>query len=88
MPAAPTLDEVRTYVMFVMKDNPTGASSRFALAEGLRTRFGVEDSEAARSLVGRALSALQDAHQVEVLAPESWDLSGDERVRLVREPRP
>jgi len=82
MPNLPSAEEVCTYIMFALNNSPTGSSSRFALAEGARTRFGLRDDDDARSIVGRGLASLQDERQVEVLTAESWDLSGDERVRL------
>jgi hypothetical protein len=47
-------------------------------------RYPSLDRDAARSLIQRALVALQEAHEVVVLRPESWDCSGDERVRLAQ----
>lgn len=81
MPNMPTVEEVRTYIISALNDTPTGSSSRFALAEGARTRFSLSDDDA-RSLIGRGLASLQDERRVEVLMAESWDMSGDERVRL------
>ncbi len=82
MTQQPDLDAVRAYILDTLRNNPTGASTRFSLAEGLLDRYHSVDRDASRSLVGRALAALQDARQVTVLRPEVWDLSGDERVRL------
>ncbi len=82
MTEQPGVETVRTYILDTLRNSPAGASTRFSLAEGLHDRFGVGDRDAARALVGRALSALQESRQVVVLRPESWDLSGDERVRL------
>lgn len=78
----PDLEAVRGYILKTLRDTPVGASTRFSLAEGLVERFGMPDRDQARSLVSRALAALQEAGQVVVLRAESWDFSGDERVRL------
>ncbi len=78
----PSVEDVRTYIINTLNETPTESSSRFALAEGARTRFDISEDDA-RSIVGRGLAALQDERRVEVLTAESWDLSGDERVRLV-----
>jgi hypothetical protein len=68
--------------MTILRDSPVGASTRFSLAEDLIHRYPSLDRDAARSLIQRALVALQESHEVVVLRPESWDCSGDERVRL------
>jgi len=84
MPVAdqPSVEMARAYILDTLRNNPAGASTRFSLAEGLHDRYGGGDRDAARALVGRALAALQESCEVVVLRPESWDLSGDERVRL------
>ena len=84
MTEQPSVETTREYILQTLRDNPSGSSTRFSLAEGLHDRFGVSDRDQARGLIGRALSALQESHEVIVLRPESWDLSGDERVRLAR----
>ncbi len=83
MSSQPDMEAVRTTVLEFLRQNPVGASSRYELADELRGRYASLDRDEARSLIGRALSSLQDAQQVTVLRPESWDMSGDERVRLV-----
>ena len=82
MTEQPEIEGVCRHVMAVLRDSPVGASTRFSLAEHLMDRYPSLDRDAARSLVYRALATLQDAHEVVVLRPESWDCSGDERVRL------
>ena len=82
MPAQPDADAVRDYVLTALRNSPIGASSRFELAQGLIDRFGTMDRDDARSMISRSLATLQEADQVVVLRPESWDRSGDERVRL------
>ncbi len=80
----PSVETARAYVLDALRDSPAGSSTRFSLAEGLYDRYGVGDRDAARALIGRALAVLQESREVIVLRPESWDLSGDERVRLAR----
>jgi hypothetical protein len=80
----PEIEDVRRQVIAILRDNPVGASTRFSLAEDLMDRYPSLDRDAARSLIQRALVALQESHDVEVLRPESWDCSGDERVRLAK----
>ena len=82
MTAQPDADAVRKYVLDALHNSPIGASSRFELAQGLIDRFGTMDRDEARSMIGRSLATLQETSQVVVLRPETWDLSGDERVRL------
>jgi hypothetical protein len=84
MTEQPEIDNVCRHVLAVLRDSPVGASTRFSLAEDLMDRYPALDRDTARSLVHRALAALQDAHDVVVLRPESWDCSGDERVRLAQ----
>lgn len=82
MAQEPNVDMARTYILGALRDSPAKASTRFSLAEGLHDRYGANDRDNARALIGRALAALQESGEVIVLRPESWDLSGDERVRL------
>ncbi len=82
MPQEPNIETARTYILDALRDSPAKASTRFSLAEGLHDRYGVSDRDNARALIGRALATLQESGDVIVLRPESWDLSGDERVRL------
>ena len=84
MTQQPQIEDVRRQVMAILRDSPVGASTRFALAEDLLDRYPSLDRDAARSLIQRALVALQESHEVVVLRPESWDCSGDERVRLAQ----
>jgi hypothetical protein len=84
MTQQPQIEDVRRQVMAILRDNPVGASTRFSLAEDLLDRYPSLDRDAARALIHRALVALQESHEVVVLRPESWDCSGDERVRLAR----
>ena len=84
MTQQPQIEEVRRHVLAILRDNPVGASTRFSLAEDLMDRYPALDRDAARSLIHRALVALQDASEVVILRPESWDCSGDERVRLAQ----
>ena len=81
--AQPDAAAVREYILKILRDTPTGASTRFTLAEGVAERFGSLERDEARSLVSRALATLQEAQQIAVLRAESWDFSGDERVRLL-----
>lgn len=81
--AQPDAADVREYIFKVLRETPTSASTRFTLAEGLVERFGSLERDEARSLVGRALAAMQEAREVAVLRAETWDHSGDERVRLL-----
>jgi len=85
MTQQPQIEDVRRQVMAILHENPVGASTRFSLAEDLMNRYPSLDRDAARSLIQRALVALQESHEVVVLRPESWDCSGDERVRLAQE---
>lgn len=78
----PDIEAVREYILKTLRDTPVGASTRFSLAEGVIERFGAVDRDEARSLVSRALAALQEAGEIVVLRAEAWDFSGDERVRL------
>ena len=80
----PKIEDVRRHVLAVLRNSPVGASTRFSLAEDLMNRYPSLDRDAARSLIQRALVALQESHEVVVLRPESWDCSGDERVRLAQ----
>ncbi len=82
MSKQPDMEAARATVLEFLRQSPVGASSRYELADELRGRYATMDRDEARSLIGRALASLQDAGQVTVLRPESWDLSGDERVRL------
>ena len=84
MTKQPRIEDVRRQVIAILRDNPVGASTRFSLAEDLIDRYPSLDRDAARSLIQRALVALQESQEVMVLRPESWDCSGDERVRLAR----
>jgi hypothetical protein len=84
MTQQPQIEDVRRQVLVILRDNPVGASTRFSLAEDLMNRYPSLDRDAARSLIQRALVALQESHEVVVLRPESWDCSGDERVRLAQ----
>jgi hypothetical protein len=84
MTQQPQIEDVRRQVMAILRDSPVGASTRFSLAEDLIDRYPSLDRDAARSLIQRALVALQESHEVVVLRPESWDCSGDERVRLAQ----
>lgn len=81
--AQPDAAAVREYILKTLRDTPTGASTRFTLAEGVVERFGSLERDEARSLVGRALATMQEAREITLLRPESWDFSGDERVRLL-----
>jgi hypothetical protein len=81
----PAIADVRRHVLAVLRDSPVGASTRFSLADGLLDRYPSLDRDAARALIDRALAALKDANEVVILHPESWDCSGDERVRLAQE---
>lgn len=74
---------VRQHIIASLRDSPVGASTRFTLADALLDRYPSIDRDHARSLISRALAGLQESREVRVLRPESWDLSGDERVRLV-----
>ena len=80
----PKIEDVRRHVLAVLRNSPVGASTRFSLAEDLLDRYPSLDRDAARALIQRALVALQKSHEVVVLRPESWDCSGDERVRLAQ----
>ena len=80
----PQIEDVRRHVLAILRNSPIGGSTRFSLAEDLIDRYPALDRDGARSLIHRALVALQDAHEVVVLRPESWDCSGDERVRLAQ----
>jgi hypothetical protein len=84
MTQQPEIDDVCRHVLAVLRNSPVGASTRFSLAEDLLNRYPALDRDAARFLIHRALAALQDAHEVVILRPESWDCSGDERVRLAQ----
>lgn len=84
MPQQLDAEAIRAYVKDTLREHPVGASTRFTLAEGLIDRYPGVDRDEARSLVGRALAALQESQEVVVLRSESWDFSGDERVRLAR----
>jgi hypothetical protein len=84
MAQQPQIEDVRRQAMAILRDSPVGASTRFSLAEDLIDRYPSLDRDAARSLIQRALVALQESHEVVVLRPESWDCSGDERVRLAQ----
>jgi len=84
MTQQPQIEDVRRQVMAILRNSPIGASTRFSLAEDLLDRYPSLDRDAARALIQRALVALQESHEVVVLRPESWDCSGDERVRLAR----
>ena len=84
MTQQPQIEDVCRHVLAILRDNPVGASTRFSLAEDLLHRYASLDRDAARSLIHRALVALQESHEVVVLRPESWDCSGDERVRLAQ----
>ncbi|HKC76658.1 MAG TPA: hypothetical protein VKF37_21015 [Chloroflexota bacterium] len=81
----PKIEDVRRHVLAVLRNSPVGASTRFSLAEDLLDRYPALDRAAARALIDRALAALQDANEVVILHSESWDCSGDERVRLAQE---
>jgi hypothetical protein len=84
MTQQPQIEDVCRHVLAILRDNPVGASTRFSLAEDLIDRYPSLDRNAARSLIQRALVTLQESHEVAVLRPESWDCSGDERVRLAQ----
>ena len=84
MTQQPEMEDVQRHVLAILRNSPVGASTRFSLAEDLIDRYPSLDRDGARSLIHRALVALQDAHEVVVLRPESWDCSGDERVRLAQ----
>ena len=84
MTQQPQIEDVCRQVLAILRDNPVGASTRFSLAEDLIDRYPSLDRDAARSLIQRALVALQESQEVVVLRPESWDCSGDERVRLAQ----
>ena len=84
MTQQPQIEDVCRQVMAILRDNPVGASTRFSLAEDLMDRYPSLDRDAARTLIHRALVALQESQEVVVLRPESWDCSGDERVRLAK----
>lgn len=84
MPQQPDAEAIREYVKETLREHPVGASTRFALAEGLIDRYPGVDRDEARSLVSRALAALQESRDIVVLRSESWDFSGDERVRLAQ----
>ena len=81
----PDVDAVRNRILATLRNSPVGASTRFSLAAEVLDHYPFLDRDDARSLVSRALALLQDSGDVAVLRPESWDLSGDERVRLVRQ---
>ena len=83
MMGRPDLEAASQHILTILHDSPVGASTRFSLADALLDRYPALERDEARSLVARALAALQEARTVVVLRPESWDLSGDERVRLV-----
>ena len=78
----PEIDEVRDYVVAQLRLSPVHASTRFSLAEDLVNLYPSLDRETARFAVARALARLQEDGTVDVLRPETWDFSGDERVRL------
>ena len=80
----PDVDAVRARILAALRQSPVGASTRFSLAEEVHDYYPTLERDEARSLVSRALAALQESGDVAVLRPESWDLSGDERVRLTR----
>lgn len=82
MTERPDVEAVGAFILTRLGDSPVGASTRFSLAEDLRDKYPALERDAARSLVGRALAALQEGNRVQVLRAESWDFSGDERVRL------
>lgn len=80
----PDVDAVRNRILAALRNSPVGASTRFSLAEEVLDHYPFLERDDARSLVSRALAILQDSGDVAVLRPESWDMSGDERVRLAR----
>lgn len=84
MTERPDVDAVRDRILATLRNSPVGASTRFSLAEEVLDHYPSLERDDARSLVSRALAALQDSGEVTVLRPESWDRSGDERVRLAR----
>ena len=84
MTQQPQIEDVCRHVLAILRDNPVGASTRFSLAEVLIDRYPSLDRDAARTLIQRALVTLQESQEVVVLRPESWDCSGDERVRLAQ----
>ena len=82
MTGSTDVEAARRHIIESLRRSPVGASTRFSLAEELLNQYPAMERDSARFLVGRALAALQESNEVMVLRAESWDLSGDERVRL------
>lgn len=82
MTERPDVDAVRDRILATLRNSPVGASTRFSLAEAVLDHYPSLERDDARLLVSRALAALQESGEVTVLRAESWDRSGDERVRL------